>query len=396
MSELKVTDIKAFWCGDFQFIKVYTNEEGITGVAEDVVRQNKGILEGQIAYLRDIILGEDPFNIERIWRKMLIAGATFSAIEVALWDIKAKKLGVPVYQLLGGLYRNKVRVYPHLRGTWNSYPDEKVDNLFSEPWGAVKYMPEELGEHALELVKEGYTAIKFDPFQPGIDGYHSYRPNEIMAAVERVEAIRHAVGNDIDLLVECHGKFNASTAIRIGKLLEKYNLMWFEEPVPAGVVKSMKKVADHVNIPIAAGERLRSKTELKEYLESGAMDIMMPEYVSSGGITETMKVCAMCEAYQVKVAPHNPFGPVRAMVNAHISAAIPSFLILEHEQMAPWAVTPPIKIVNGYIEVPSVPGLGIDLNEEEIARHQAKVKDGSYKRYSIWSDPNREKLSRWL
>ncbi len=397
MSELKVTDIKSFWCGDFQFLKVYTNEEGMTGVGENIVRRviEKDMLEGQVNYLRDIILGENPFNIERILGKMLVAGAMASGVEVALWDIKAKKLGVPVYQLLGGLYRDKVRVYPHLRGTWNSYPDEKVDNLFWEPWGAVKYTPEELGENALELVKGGYTAIKFDPFEPGIDGYHDYRPNEIMAAVERVEAIRYAVGDDIDLLVECHGKFNASTAIRIGKLLEKYNLMWFEEPVTRGVVKSMKKVADHVNIPIAAGEGLSSKTELKEYLENGAMDIMMPEYAGIGGITEVMKVCAMCEAYQVKVAPHNAQGPVRAMVNVHISAAIPSFLILEHEQMAPWAVTPPIKIVNGYIEVPSTPGLGIDLNEEEIAKHQAKLEDGSYKPYYLWADPNVEKYLGW-
>jgi len=380
--ELKVTDIKTFTCGGLEFMKVYTNEEGITGLAEGALSHN-GIKEGQIDFLRDIIVGEDPFNIERVWRKMHNARAMIgmiSGLDTALWDIKAKKLGVPVYQLLGGLYRDKVRLYPHLRGTWNSYPDEKVDGLFSEPWGAVKYTPEELGENALELVKEGYTAIKFDPFEPGIDGYHSYRPNEIMVAVERVEAIRHAVGNDIDLLVECHSKFNASTAIRIGKLLEKYNLMWFEDPVPQGVVKSMKKVADHVNIPIAGGHGL-SKTELKEYLENGAVDILLPEYVVIGGITEVMKVCAMCEAYQVKVSLHNARGPVRAMVNAHVSAAIPSFLIQEHEQMAPWAVTPPIKIVNGYIEVPSTPGLGIDLNEEEIAKHQARVEDGSYKGY---------------
>ena len=388
MSELKVTDIKIFWCGDFPFIKVYTNEEGITGVAENVIH-HKGILEGQIDFLGNSLLGEDPFNIERIWRKMFnatsfrYATAMISGIDIALWDIKAKKLGVPVYQLLGGLYRNKVRVYPHLRGTWNSYPDKKVDDLFSEPWGAVKYTPEELGEHALELVKEGYTAIKFDPFEPGIDGYHSYRPNEIMAAVERVEAIRNAVGINIDLIVECHGKFNASTAIRIGKLLEKYNLMWFEEPVPVGMVKSMRKVIEHVNIPVASGERLNSKTELKEYLENGAVDVLMFDCGKIGGITEAMKVCAMCEAYQVKVAPHNPFGPVAAMANAQLSAAIPSFLILEHEQLAPWAVTPPIKIVDGYIEVPSTPGLGIDLNEEEIAKHQAKVEDGTYQSYRL-------------
>ncbi|GAG75389.1 unnamed protein product, partial [marine sediment metagenome] len=150
MSELKVTDIKTFYCGDFQFVKVYTNEEGITGLGENTVR-HKGTLEGQIAYLRDIILGENPFNIERIWRKVRSPGAMISAVEVALWDIKAKKLGVPVYQLLGGLYRDKVRIYPHLRGTCNSFPDEKVDNLCFEPWLGVKYTPEELGENALEL-----------------------------------------------------------------------------------------------------------------------------------------------------------------------------------------------------------------------------------------------------
>ena len=390
MSELRITDIKISWCGYIPFVIVYTNEKGITGIGESVV-QHRGILEGQVNFLRGILIGEDPFNIERLWRDMVYAtsfqyaSSIISAVDIALWDIKGKKLGVPVYELLGGLYRRKVRVYPHLRGTWNSYPDKKMDDLFSEPWGAVRYTPEELGVHALELVKEGYTAMKFDPFEPGRDGYHSYRESEIMAAVERVEAIRNAVGNDIDLIVECHGKFNASTAIRIGKLLEKYNLMWYEEPVPVGMVKAMKKVSDHINIPIAACERLNSKLELKEYLESGAVDIVMFDCGRVGGITEAMKICAMCEAYQVKVAPHNPFGPVAAMANAQLSAAIPSFLILEHEQMAPWAVKPRIKIADGCIEVPETPGLGIDLDEEEIAKHQAKVEDGTYKPFHIFS-----------
>ena len=388
MSELRITDIKIFWCGYLPFIKVYTNEEGITGVGENVI-QHRGILEGQVDFLRGVLIGEDPFNIERIWRKMVnatsfqYASPMISAVDIAMWDIKGKKLGVPVYELLGGLYRRKVRLYPHLRGTWNSYPDKRMDDLFSEPWGAVKYTPEELGEHALELVREGYTAMKFDPFEPGRDGYHSYRKDEIMAAVERVAAIRKAVGDSIDIIVECHGKFNASTAITIGKLLEKYNLMWYEEPVPVGMVKAMKKVADHVNIPITAGERLNSKLDLKEYLESGAVDIVMFDCGKVGGITEAMKICAMCEAYQVKVSPHNPFGPVAAMANAQLCAAVPSFLILEHEQMAPWAVKPRIKIVGGCIEVPETPGLGIDLDEEEIAKHQAKVEDGTYKPYRL-------------
>jgi len=389
MPGLKITDIKVIWCGSFPFLKVYTNEEGLYGIGESLV-PHRGILSGQLDYLGKLLIGEDPFQIEKLWRKMysytrfFYAMPMISGFDMALWDIKAKKLGVPVYELLGGLYREKVRVYPHLRGTWNSYPDSKVNNIFSEPWGAIKYTAEQLGEHALELVNEGYTAIKFDPFEPGIDGYHGYHPSEIEAAVERVAAIRKAVGNNVDLLLECHGKFNAATAIRIGKKLEKYDLMWFEEPVPEGMIQSMQKVARHVNIPIALGERLNSKVELKQYLENGIVDIMMFDCGKIGGITEAMKVCAMCEAYQVKVAPHNSFGPVVAIAQAHIGAAVPSFLILEHEQLAPWAVTPPIKIVDGYIQVPSEPGFGIDLNEEEIARNQAKVEDGTYKTH--WWD----------
>jgi len=381
MSELRITDIKVFQCGNFHFVKVYTNE-GITGVGENVVG-HRAIHEGQAVFLRSLLIDENPFQIEKIWRKLYNstffahANAMISGVDVALWDIKGKALGIPVYELLGGLYRNKLRLYPHLRGSWNSYPDIKTDNLFSEPWGAVKHTPEELGNNALELVKEGYTAIKFDPFEPGVDGYHSYRPEEILAAVERVEAVRDAVGNSIDVLVECHGKFNASTAIKIGKMLEKYNLMWYEEPVPGGMLGAMKRVMEHVNIPIVNGEKLNSKLELKEFLENRAVDILMFDCGKVGGITEARKLCAMCEAYQVKVSPHNPFGPVNAMASAHLSAATPPFLILEHEQFASWAITPRIKIVDGYLEVPNTPGLGIDLDEEEIVKHQSMVENGT-------------------
>lgn len=187
------------------------------------------------------------------------------------------------------------------------------------------------------------------------------------------------MGNQVDLLIECHGKFNAATAIRIGKEIEKFSPMWFEEPVPAGMIQATKKVVQHVNIPIALGERFNSKMELKEYLENGIVDVMMFDCGKIGGITEALKICAMCEAWQVKVAPHNPFGPVVAIAQAHLAAAVPSFLILEHEQMAPWAITPPIKIVDGFIEVPSEPGFGVDLNEEEIFRNQEKVDNGTYR-----------------
>jgi galactonate dehydratase len=324
--------------------------------------------------LKAILVGEDPFNIERLWIKMLqqtsfsYMNAMISAVDVALYDIKGKALGVPVYELLGGLYRKHIRLYPHMRGTWNSFPDPKQADLFSLPWGETEYTPQELGKFAKELVDEGYTAMKFDPFRPGRDGYHGYRPE--------------AVGPTVDLMVECHGKFNAGTAIKIGKKLEQFDLFWYEEPVPVGMITMMKRVADAVNIPIAACERLNSKLDLKEYLEKGAVDVVMFDVGKIGGITEAMKICAMCEAYQAKAAPHNPFGPVAAMANAHLSAAVHPFLIQEHEQMAPWAVEPRLKIVDGYLEVPDAPGLGIELNEEAIAEANAKVAAGTYRPFS--------------
>ena len=216
---------------------------------------------GQVEMLKSVLVGEDPFNIERLWIKMLqqtsfsYMNAMISAVDMALYDIKGKALGVPVYELLGGLYRKKIRLYPHLKGTWNSFPDPTQDDLFSEPWGEIEYTPEQLGKHAQQLVAEGYTAMKFDPFRPGRDGYHGYRPDEIAAVVDRVAAIREAVGPSVDLMVECHGKFNAGTAIKIGKKLEQFDLFWYEEPVPVGMISMMKRVADAVNIPIAACER---------------------------------------------------------------------------------------------------------------------------------------------
>ena len=387
MSDLRINDVKAFKCGGFTFIKVYTNE-GITGIGETVVG-NRSMAEAQAGVLSRMVMDQDPFQIEKIWRRLFTsisfghANSMISGLDVALWDIKGKALGIPVYELLGGLVRDRIRLYPHLKGTWNSFPDEKTDNLFAEPWGAIKYTPSQLAKHARELAKEGYTAIKFDPFEPGIDGYHGYRPREIIAAVERVEAIRDAVGNNVDLMVECHGKFNASTAIKIGKMLEKYNLMWFEEPVPGGQVKAMKRVIQHVDIPVANGERLNSKLELKEFLEEGTVDILMFDCGKIGGLTEARKLLAMCEAYQVKTSPHNPFGPVNAMAAAHLSAADPSFLIQEHEQFCPWAVKPQIRIVDGHLQITNTPGLGIDIDEEEIAKHQAKVESGAYPRWSM-------------
>lgn len=394
MSKLKITDIKLIRCGRLSFFKVFTNEEEITGIGECIVNYEP-ILKGYMKYLRDFLIGEDPFAIEKIWKKLytrtfLFSKETmFSPIDNALWDIKGKKLGVPVYELLGGLYRDRVRVYTHLKGTWNTYPDEKSDRLYSVKWGSANSL-KEIRNNALELVKEGYTAIKFDPFPLGIDGYHGYRRSEIRKAIEIVKTVYEAVPESVDIMIEAHRKFNASTAIRIGKILEEYDPMWYEEPVPTVDIDAMLKVRNHISVPIAAGERLFSKKELKEYLEKGVFDIFMFDLSYVGGITEARKMCAMAEAYQIKVSPHNPFGPVNMIASVHLSAATPSFLILEDERFAPWAIKPCIKYENGYIIVPDRPGFGVELDEEEIRKHQEKVDTGEY-----YTDAQNESIPSW-
>jgi len=384
MSNLKITDIKLIRCGRLSFFKVCTNEEGITGLGESII-DHDAVLQGYTEFLKKFLIGEDPLKIEKIWRKLYSATfyfhkeTMFSPIDNALWDIKGKKLGVPVYELLGGLYRDRLRIYPHLRGTWNSFPDEKSDRIYSEQWGTVGNDLEQIKKNALELVKEGYTAIKFDPFAPGRDGFHGYRRSEIKKAIDRVGAVYEAIPEDVDIMIEAHGKFNACTAIRVGKMLEKFDPMWYEEPVVPGDVEAMLKVRNHVNIPIVAGERLFALTELMEYFEKGAVDIHMFDVAMSGGITQCRKMCAMAEAYGVKIAPHNPIGPVTQVASIHLSAAIPNFFILEDQRVAPWALKPRIKYENGYIVVPDRPGFGVELDEEEIIKHQEKVKAGIYR-----------------
>lgn len=388
-NKLKISNVETIFCGRFAFVEVSTNE-GIIGIGECACN-SKEIITSAADHLKQCLLGEDPFDVEKIWRKMYgsvffyMAPTIFSAIDIALWDIMGKKLGVPCYKLLGGQMRDRVRIYTHLRGAWNSYPDKKTDYIFYEPWGKEGITPEELVQNALDLVEnQGYTCFKLDPFEPGVDPWPNYRLSEINKAVERIAAIRAAVGEDIDIIVEAHCKFNASMAVTIGKMLEQYTIMWFEDPVPCGQLKALKKVADHLNIPIAAGERLFTRLEYKEYFEAGAVDVIMPDIGKVGGITEMRKISTLAETYKVSLAPHNPFGPVSAVASLHIAASAPSFLILEHEQFMPWAISPYITIKDGYMEIPNRPGLGIDLNKDKIAEYNEKIVNGLIRGVSGW------------
>ena len=349
------------------FVCIQT-DEGITGVGEGTATYGAGSLavDGAVKELAPLLLGQDPFNIELLcetlrfksfWGKSggPYIGSAISGIEQALWDIKGKALNTPVYEMLGGCVRDKIRVYAN---TW-----------LSVGWKTVQ----DYVDFALKVVEDGFTAIKLYPFGVGDVIQHD---GEIL---ERVIAVREAIGDKIDLMIDGGWRYSQDTmtAIRIGKMLERFGLLFYEEPIDPDNVGALAKVAAEVKIPIAAGERIYTKNRFKEYLDKGALEILQPDIGIAGGILELKKIAAIAETYGATVAPHNCSGPVATAATLQLVACTRNFLIQEifpyekgwHDLVYE---APEKKIKNGYIEVPRKPGLGIELNEEAIRKHPYK------------------------
>ena len=318
------------------FVKVYT-DAGVTGVGEGggwPVVVAKAIDE--LAYF---LIGEDPFASTRLWFKLYdilhghgvtgaVRGGAISAIDIALWDIKGKALGVPVYQLLGGKLREAIEVYGHA--------------------GSV--------ESAQALVARGYRAFKCPP------------------SAALLAELRKALGDEVEIGVHCHAEFTPAAAIQLGRACEPYRPMFFEDPVVPENIEALAKVAAKVSVPLATGERFATKWAFSELLARNLVDIVQPETTRLGGITELYKLAAMAEAQAVKVAPHDgSVGPVVEMANVHVLAAIPNAFYLEHmADDVPWreAVAPgSVPERDGSIAVPDAPGLGVELDEREAAAH---------------------------
>jgi len=323
------------------FVEVHT-DEGITGIGEG--GGWSFIAEKALQELKPFLIGEDPFNTEKLWYRLSSAqmgwghfptgalqGGVLAAVDIALWDIKGKALGKPVYALLGGQFRDRIQVYGHA----------------------------DTPERAQELIERGYTAFKCS-----MDA----------GDVNVIKGLRDAVGYDVRIGLHAHGNFTPSEAIQVAKRCERYEPMFFEEPVPSENVDDLAKVAAATSIPIATGERLFNKWCFTPLLSCGIVDIVQPEVLCLGGITEEKKLAAMAESHYVSVAPHDgSSGPVQEMANLHLCASIPNFFLLEHSaDDVPWrhkVVTGASLEKDGYIQVPDRPGLGIELNREEIARH---------------------------
>ncbi len=357
-----------------------TTDEGITGVGEVGLAYGTGHSAGA-AYARNIaenfIIGADPFKTERLWENMFrktfwalgggpVVYGGMSAFDEACWDIKGKALGLPVYQLLGGKTNDSLRTYAsQIQFGWS--PDFK--SLVS---------PEEYAEEALKAVSEGYDAVKVDPVafdEKGTSGGFDTRkilPNDkVRLYYDRVKAIREAVGPDIDIIIELHSYMSVATAIQMGRLWEEFDCMYFEEPSNYLNTKLQSKVAENVEIPMAAGERIYTRWGYRQYFEDQSIDVIQPDLQLTGGITEGKKVCDYANVYDVTVQLHVCGSPVATAVALQLEAVIPNFLIHEHHTNALKEYMKNICVQNyqperGKFAIPDLPGFGIELNEAYV------------------------------
>jgi galactonate dehydratase len=345
-------------------LKVRT-DEGLVGLGEVRMVNHTQALLGYLEHaIPTHVLGADPFDVEalvqRMWRTDYErAGGTvmsgISAVEIACWDIMGKATGQPVYRLMGGAVRERIKAY-------------------ANGWYTVERTPAEFHDAARRAVAKGYTALKLDPFGAGTS---ELAPDERRRAIALVEAVREAIGADGELLVEMHGRFTPATAIAIAHDLEAYRPAWIEEPVPPENLKALAKVAARVRIPIATGERIHVRHEFRELFELQAADIVQPDITTVGGLLESKKIAAWADAHYVLVAPHNVGGPISTAAALHLAASTTNFKIQEHfndfgeghvKQSAPGNP----EVVEGHFALPSGPGLGVMLDEDVVAEHPAR------------------------
>lgn len=340
-------------------LKLYT-DEGITGVGESSIESKEIVIRAAISDLGRYLIGKDPFNIEEHWYRIyrdgywgagaILTGA-ISAVDGALWDIKGKALKTPVYQLLGGKFRDRIRLY-------------------ANRWFFGVNSIDDLAKKAVETVKKGYTALKWDPFGKS---EWNITNSQLKDAISSIRVVRKAVGDDVDIIIEGHGRFNVFTAVRIAKEIEEFKPMFFEEPVMPENLDALAEVRSKSPIPIAAGERFYTKHDFRLAIEKRAVDIIQPDLRVTGGITEGKKISALAEAYFLPVAPHNIHGPIGTFMTLHLMASIPNALILEYTvEDVSWKKEVfdfALKIEDGYAYIPDEIGLGIDFDEKSVEKY---------------------------
>lgn len=370
---MKITAIKTVVVNaemrNWVFVKVETSEPGLVGWGEASLEWKTRSVVGAVEDLAPMVLGEDPLRIEHLYQKMyrqsfwrtgVIGLSALSGMEQALWDIKGKHLGVPVYELLGGRVRDKVRMYTHLGGGDMRAVYESFE-------------AQEVVDRAHTVIARGYSAIKvvFVPYSEPLEGLPTVR-----RFAKVFQSLRDAVGEQIDIMVDFHGRTTPAMAVQYIRAIEDFSPWFCEEPVPPENVDSLLEVRQSVRVPIATGERLVTRSQFREIFEKRACHIIQPDLCHCGGLWEARKIAAMAETYDMAVAPHNPLGPVANAAALHFALATPNFLIQEDMLSdVPWrweVVNSQMQTADGYWQVNDAPGLGIEVNEAAAARHPFK------------------------
>jgi galactonate dehydratase len=362
---MKITGMESFFVKPrWHFLKVST-DEGIHGWGEPIVEGRARTVAMAVKELEPVLIGQNPLEIERIWTETYrgtfyrggpVLVSALSGIDQALWDIKGKYHGVPVYALLGGPTRKRIRAYAHLGG---ATIDEIVAN-------------------AKRSVEEGFTAFKTTPVEGPIRPLDTWETME--KAVERVGRLREALPKHVDLALDFHGRFTPAMSIRLIRELEQFRLMFVEEPVQCENVDALVTVARSTHIPIATGERLFTRWGFREILEKQAAAVLQPDLCHAGGITEVRKIAAMAEVYYAQIAPHNPLGPISLAAGLQVAASIPNFLCQEQVCLGRGYLKEPFTIHEGHIDLPRKPGLGVEVDEDYI-REMACEGDWDSPRY---------------
>ncbi len=348
---------------DWVFVRIETDEPGLIGWGESSLGWHTRAVCGAVADLEALVIGQDPRHVERLFQAMtrvpyfkggIVTISAIAGIEQALWDIKAKALGVPLFELLGGPVRNRVRTYV---------------NLGSELGGDARD-PSAWSDAARACREAGFDAMKVYPVA-------SARPLEGTAFVRETEklvaAVREAAGDEADIMVDLHGRTTPAMAIQVGRALEPYRPMFLEEPCQPGNAHAVAEVARALPIPIATGERLVARHEFRELLDERACAVIQPNVCYCGGVSELRRIASLAEESLVSVAPHNPNGPIGTIVSIHLALVLPNFLILEHiRDDVPWRkeiVDGALETQDGYAAPPSRPGIGLELVEEVAEAH---------------------------
>ncbi|MBN4064250.1 mandelate racemase/muconate lactonizing enzyme family protein [Dehalococcoides mccartyi] len=379
---MKITDVQVFRMAtpvhktagtNWLFVRIDT-DTGISGWGEGSLQYKDAALEAEILDFGKFLKGKDPRRIDWIWTSLYrrvtwtggpVTMSAISAIDLALWDLKAKSMGVPVWELAGGMHRDKVKVYAN---GWFENLTEPIPGVPAESVSR-QASPEKHAEAALKLKNDGWSALKFYPF----GGPQTITPQSIQHGVDLVKAVREAVGPDMEIGIDIRARIDPWSAGRVAKALEPFNIAWLEEPILFDNVDTMAEFARSVNVPVSTGEQLYNRWEFRPLLETNTIQMIQPDICHCGGFSEIRKIASMAETYYVPLAPHNSNGPLSTLASLHLDMSIPNVFMQEifvsffdrYQEV----LTNPIDITDGFATVPDGPGWGADINLDVLAQY---------------------------